>query len=354
VEFDFYLPDTIPSGGTFTVTARAYITGNQVLNVRAWDYGSTTPVWVDTGVDIPAGTSYPATPVTLTLGSRYISPYTNKVRIEFNDNEGGIDNARNQSFVDYIALTYTWTDHLPADLTLIGYPGTKFGWSIANLGDIDGDGTTDIGVGAPGFDSNRGAVYIYKGDKLDGAINYSGSKYPDSELVLLPGAETDVETQVCWASTVICGGSYGDQFGYAISSAGVQGTDGCCRIAVGAPFNDTNGINAGAVYFFDIYNQSGVVYTLHTGEAERVYLGFPGAQLGAALNFTGGDLDQYGGMDIVVGIPLFSSAGTTTGGAHAVSYVAESTGTMAILYTIIAIPAITAYRKLHRKSRDRY
>jgi hypothetical protein len=34
-----------------------------------------------------------------------------------------------------------------------------FGWNISDAGDVNGDGFEDIIVGAPGYDSNRGAIF---------------------------------------------------------------------------------------------------------------------------------------------------------------------------------------------------
>lgn len=39
-----------------------------------------------------------------------------------------------------------------------------FGAALATLGDISGDGLTDVAVGAPMEDENRGAIYIFLGE----------------------------------------------------------------------------------------------------------------------------------------------------------------------------------------------
>lgn len=48
-----------------------------------------------------------------------------------------------------------------------GAVGARFGTAIADLGDVNGDGFTDIAIGAPWEDSGTGAVYVYMG-KADG------------------------------------------------------------------------------------------------------------------------------------------------------------------------------------------
>ncbi|XP_058037137.1 integrin alpha-X-like isoform X1 [Ahaetulla prasina] len=51
--------------------------------------------------------------------------------------------------------------------TLHGIPGNglgRFGAALSTLGDISGDGLTDVAVGAPMEDENRGAIYIFLGE----------------------------------------------------------------------------------------------------------------------------------------------------------------------------------------------
>ncbi|XP_050345363.1 integrin alpha-PS4-like [Nymphalis io] len=44
--------------------------------------------------------------------------------------------------------------------------GGYFGYSIVNIGDLDGDGKDEIAIGAPYEDAGKGAVYIYSGHGL--------------------------------------------------------------------------------------------------------------------------------------------------------------------------------------------
>ncbi|KAK3101931.1 hypothetical protein FSP39_007446 [Pinctada imbricata] len=51
--------------------------------------------------------------------------------------------------------------------------GSRFGQSLASLGDINADNFTDLAVGAPYEDSGRGAIYIFNGDEARLPSQYS-------------------------------------------------------------------------------------------------------------------------------------------------------------------------------------
>lgn len=57
---------------------------------------------------------------------------------------------------------------LKSELNVTAVSMGRFGTSISSLADLNGDGLRDIAVGAPLEDENRGAVYIFLGDRHRG------------------------------------------------------------------------------------------------------------------------------------------------------------------------------------------
>jgi len=99
----------------------------------------------------------------------------------------------------------------------------KFGSSIT-AGDFNGDGAKDLAVGAPGYDSSRGAVYLF----------LQQGNYPMNDYS---------------ATVKITGDAIGDEFGYALASGRIgQTADAVDDLVIGAPGANTN---QGYVYIFD-------------------------------------------------------------------------------------------------------
>jgi hypothetical protein len=93
-----------------------------------------------------------------------------------------------------------------------------FGFSVANLGDVDGDSITDIAVGADGDDdggSNRGAVYVL-------FMNADGTVKAEQKISSTQGGLTGPL-------------EFGDKFGYAVASMGDLNADGVPGAYRGAP-----------------------------------------------------------------------------------------------------------------------
>ncbi|MCC6675740.1 MAG: FG-GAP repeat protein [Phycisphaerales bacterium] len=109
----------------------------------------------------------------------------------------------------------------------LGTGEDELGYTVAATGDVNGDGRPDYAVGAPGFDGDRGRVYIYSG--LDGTV-----------------------------FRTITGDNPGDRFGQAIS-AGVDlptnkagdGLDMIGEIVVGSPGSEGAGRDRGRAYIYD-------------------------------------------------------------------------------------------------------
>lgn len=153
--------------------------------------------------------------------------------------------------------------------------GDRFGVSAAALGDLSGDGTVELAVGATG-DAGTGAVWML-------SLNSDGT-VRDGFAIRLPGTDP------------------GDAVGTALASVGDLDGDGIPELAVGADRDDDGGENRGAVWilFLDATGEvrsvqkiSATVGGLTDPPADGDLFGHSVAALG--------DLDGDGIPDLAVG-----------------------------------------------------
>lgn len=176
------------------------------------------------------------------------------------------------------------------DVVLTGVAPEQFGWSVARIGDVNGDAKGDFAVGAPlsnAGGAERGRVYVFFGG------------------VLASGAAS------ARADVIIDGQNGGDRFGWSVSAAGDFNGDGRADFIVGAPLNDNTGADAGAAYV--VYGASGgpsgnlADATVLTGQIAGDHFGWSVTDAG---NFLTGN-EQC----VAVGAPLNNTHGGLDAGA---------------------------------------
>ena len=175
-----------------------------------------------------------------------------------------------------------------ADVILTGVAGDAFGESVSTAGDINGDGYSDVIVGAPYNDAGKG--YIYFG---------GGSMNNIADLTLT-------------------GAAAGDAFGFSVSTAEDINGDGYSDIIIGARNNDTGGSDAGRAYLFfgasEVDNIPDIILT--------------GVSVNEAFSFTvsgAGDINGDGYSDVMIGAPGNSAVGASAGRVYL--YTNSLTGT---------------------------
>lgn len=202
-----------------------------------------------------------------------------------------INKAQNFSLEDYLKLssdTINFSDTLNNE--------DYFGSSVANLGDLNGDGIDDIAVGSINDDeggTNRGAIYILFLDTNNSVKSYQKIAHNMGGFGALDN---------------------GDAFGSSIANIGDLNGDGIIDIAVGAGLDDDGNPDVGAVYVLFL-DTNGTLKNYQKISATAG--GFTGSLafnsiFGSAVSGLG-DLDGDGINDIAVGSMLDITAGAGKG-----------------------------------------
>jgi hypothetical protein len=162
------------------------------------------------------------------------------------------------------------------------YASSSLGFAMSNLGDLDGDGSEELAVGAWGGD---GRIFIY-----DGATLSTGGTLG----------------RTAYAMTTIQDDNTNTWLGYAMDSGDVTG-DGLRDLLVGAPYADDAGADAGAAYLFTGASliDAGEVY-LSSIAYTTMNLDVPGAHFGDDVAI--GDISADGQQDVILGSHVVNSA----------------------------------------------
>jgi len=217
------------------------------------------------------------------------------------DDDGGTD--RGAVWVLFLDAVGTVRRHQKISDVAGGFVGGLrnsewFGYSLAPLGDLDGDGVTEMAVGAvndfDGGTGNRGAVWVL-------FLRRDGRVKAHQKISVTEGNFTGAVDQA-------------DDFGRSLANVGDLDGDGVPELAVGASRDDDGGVDCGAVWMLFLARDGTVRTHQKISQLEGGFTGelddgdFFGWSVGAA-----GDFDLDGIPDLAVGAVFDDDGGIDRG-----------------------------------------
>ena len=171
--------------------------------------------------------------------------------------------------------------------------GANFGENVASAGDVNGDGYSDVIVGAPFYDSSQvweGSAFIFHGS-----------------------AAGIADGNPATAATELEGNQAGMQFGMGVAGAGDVNGDGYGDVIVGGPFFGTP-IEGGAFVFHG--SASGIPSATAHGSQSRIRSNQTEGTLAAQLGWSvagAGDVNGDGYGDVIIGAHTYDNGTTDEG-----------------------------------------
>jgi len=234
--------------------------------------------------------------------------------------------------------------------------GSGFGRGVSCAGDVNGDGYSDVIVGAFNFDNGQtdeGAAFIYQGsatginvtaaamvesnqanaymgfsvagagdvngdgysDLIVGAYLFDNGQADEGVAFIYRGSSTGVNTVP--AATLECNQANA-YFGLAVAGGGDINGDGYCEVIVSAYLYDSGQTDEGAVFVFN-----GSSTGINTTAATRVESNQANSRFGWSCN-TAGDVNGDGYSDVIVGAWAYDNGQTNEGAIY--YYLGSGTG----------------------------
>ncbi|MCP3975335.1 MAG: hypothetical protein GY720_12695, partial [bacterium] len=217
-----------------------------------------------------------------------------------------------------------------------------FGYSAETAGDVNGDGYSDVIVGAYGQE-NGGQAYAYYGsasglstmvdwtaesdqenaafgrtlstagdvngdgyaDVIIGALNYDTSQDDEGKVFIYHGSPTGLTAGPAdWTAE---SDQVGARFGSSVSTAGDVNGDGYADVIVGSHLYDSGETDEGAAFVYYGAADSLSADADWTAESDQT-----GARFGISVN-TAGDVNGDGYADVIVGADYYDNGQTDEG-----------------------------------------
>ncbi|MBK9630413.1 MAG: FG-GAP repeat protein [Saprospiraceae bacterium] len=173
----------------------------------------------------------------------------------------------------------------PANILEGDQENARFGFSVSSAGDVNGDGFSDVVVGASNYDNgetDEGAAFVYHGSALGISTTAAAMLESDQENAT---------------------------FGYSVSSAGDVNGDGYSDVVVGAYFYDNGQTDEGAAFIYH-----GAASGVSTTAAATLESNQENARFGYSVA-SAGDVNGDGYSDVVVGAYLYENGQNNEGAA---------------------------------------
>jgi hypothetical protein len=187
--------------------------------------------------------------------------------------------------------------------------GDSFGFAATAVGDVDGDGVTDLAVGAIGTDdggSAKGAVWIL-------LLNADGSVRGEQKISEGHGGLADTFEPF-------------DSFGFSLAALGDLDGNGVPDVAAGVHDADDGGMNRGAILILFLASDGTVSGSQRISQTSGGFTGQldDGDHFGTSLSSCG-DLDGDGLPDLLAGADLDDDGGTSRGAVWVMCLNADGT-----------------------------
>ena len=216
-----------------------------------------------------------------------------------NDDDGG--NRRGAVWILFLNTDGTVKSHQKISDTEGGFTGglandTRFGRSLASLGDLDGDGVGDLAVGDRGYGDNAidGTVWIL-------FLNTDGTVKSHQKITANEGGFTGILDDL-------------DSFSWSLASLGDLDADGVGDLGVGAPGDDDGGPSHGALWVLFLNTDGTVKSHQKISDTEGGFTGILDEGDGFPYSAVSlGDLDDDGFSDLALGAGRDDDGGVNNG-----------------------------------------